>query len=80
MPGITPSEIIYQQQHIRDDRSSDVVGASITMAVLAAAAVTLRFLSRKQTKVAISHDDYFMLSALVGRSLLQSTSSSLFRS
>ncbi|KAL8841867.1 MAG: hypothetical protein Q9170_000740 [Blastenia crenularia] len=66
MAGMTPSEILYQTEHIQDDRSPDVIGASVTMAILATAAVTLRFVCRKQMKVAISYDDYFMLVALVG--------------
>ena len=65
MAGMTPSEILYQKEHILDDRSSDVIGASVTMAILATAAVTLRFLCRKHMRVAISYDDYLMLAALV---------------
>ncbi|KAL9602216.1 MAG: hypothetical protein Q9219_001940 [cf. Caloplaca sp. 3 TL-2023] len=65
MAGMTPSEILYQQQHINDNRSHEVIGTSVSMAILATAAVTLRFVCRKYMKVAISHDDYSMLAGLM---------------
>ena len=65
MAGFSPDNIGYQLQHIHDDRSADLVGTVITMAILVTIAMTLRFISRKQMRVAISYDDYSMLFALV---------------
>ncbi|KAL8944881.1 MAG: hypothetical protein Q9216_000171 [Gyalolechia sp. 2 TL-2023] len=65
METMTPAELQYQQEHIHEDRGSEVVGAVITVAILATVAVTLRFMSRKHMKVAISWDDYLMIPALV---------------
>ncbi len=66
MSGITEAEMLYQMEHSSDDRSSDVIGTAVTMAVLATAAVTLRFMCRKHMRVPFSHDDHLMLGALVG--------------
>ncbi|KAL8905612.1 MAG: hypothetical protein Q9207_002522 [Kuettlingeria erythrocarpa] len=65
MSGMTPAEMLYQMEHSSDDRSSDVIGAAVTMAVLATAAVTLRFMCRKHMSVPFSHDDHLMLGALI---------------
>ncbi|KAL8811274.1 MAG: hypothetical protein Q9200_001935 [Gallowayella weberi] len=65
MAGMTPPEMLYQMEHILDDRSSDVIGVAVSMAVCSTAAVTARFICRRQMKVAVSYDDYLMLGALL---------------
>lgn len=65
MAEMTPTEILYQQEHLHDNRSAEVIGVVVTMAILSTAAVALRFLCRKQMKVIISYDDYFVLAALI---------------
>lgn len=74
---MTPSQYLYQKENILDDRSAEVVGTAIGMAVIATAAVTLRFECRRQMKVLISWDDYLMLLSLVSRHLARAVVSSL---
>ncbi|KAL8802925.1 MAG: hypothetical protein Q9182_003475 [Xanthomendoza sp. 2 TL-2023] len=65
MAGMTPPEMLYQMEHILDDRSPDVIGTAVIMALFSTAAVTARFICRRQMKVAVSYDDYLMLGALL---------------
>ena len=61
MAGMSQAQISYQTQHINDDRSSEILGTVISMAILSTAAVVVRFACRKKSKVAISYDDYATL-------------------
>ena len=62
MVGVmTAAEILYQEAHIHDDRSADILGAALVSAVLATAAITLRFTCRKLMKLSISWDDYWII-------------------
>ncbi len=61
MAAMSQAQILYQTQHINDDRSSDILGTVISMAILSTAAVVVRFACRKKSKVAVSYDDYATL-------------------
>lgn len=65
MAAPSPSEIQYQLDHIREDRSSDIVISHIICMTLATVAVILRFTSRRLCKAAILADDYMIIAALV---------------
>ncbi|KAL9021143.1 MAG: hypothetical protein Q9185_001682 [Variospora sp. 1 TL-2023] len=65
MSGMTPSQYLYQKEHILDNRSADVVGTAVSMAIVATAAVTIRFECRRRMKVAIAGDDWLMLASLI---------------
>ncbi|KAL8734352.1 MAG: hypothetical protein Q9166_001550 [cf. Caloplaca sp. 2 TL-2023] len=64
MAGMTQAEILYQIQHINDDRSSEILGTAISMAVLSSLAVIGRFACRKKLRVPISYDDYSIFAGL----------------
>ncbi|KAL8989197.1 MAG: hypothetical protein Q9177_001871 [Variospora cf. flavescens] len=65
MSGMTPSQYLYQKEHILDNRYADVVGTAVSMAIVATAAVTIRFECRRRMKVAIAWDDWLMLASLI---------------
>lgn len=71
MSGMTPSQYLYQKEHILDNRYADVVGTAVSMAIVATAAVTIRFECRRRMKVAIAWDDWLMLASLVSYHLIE---------
>ena len=65
MATLSQAQISYQRKHIKDDRSADLLGTSISMAVLSIVAVIGRLACRKKMKVDLSYDDYAILLGLV---------------
>ncbi len=69
MAGMSQEQILYQTQHINDDRSSPILGTAISMAILSVLAVLARFGCRKKMRVALSYDDYMIVVGLVHKKL-----------
>ncbi|KAL8913485.1 MAG: hypothetical protein Q9171_001673 [Xanthocarpia ochracea] len=65
MAGMSQEQILYQTQHINDDRSSHILGTAISMAILSVLAVLARFACRRKRRVAISYDDYMIVAGLL---------------
>jgi hypothetical protein len=61
----SPAKLLYEQQHITDDRSAPVIAANVACVTLAFIAVCLRFISRRMSKIAYKADDWLSISALV---------------
>ena len=61
----SPAEILYEKQHIHDDRSKEILAAFSVMIVLAFAAVVLRLIARHIMSLSLKADDYSILAALV---------------
>lgn len=66
MDLLPPDEILYQYQHINDDRAPGVIASQVICFTLACAAVLLRWISRRMCKAGIGADDYMIVVALVG--------------
>ena len=65
MGQLPPQDIAYQQAHIHDDRSSDIVISHIVCLSLAFTAILLRFLSRHIGKVRLEPDDWMIVAAFI---------------
>ena len=61
----TLEEIQYQEAHIHDDRSRDIVIPHAICIAIAAIAVLLRFISRRMCKASIQADDWMILIAMM---------------
>lgn len=58
-------EIQYQEEHIHDDRSGNIVTSHAICIAIAAIAVLLRLISRRMCKASIQADDWMIIVALV---------------
>ncbi|MCJ1272070.1 hypothetical protein MMC22_011977 [Lobaria immixta] len=61
----TPEEIQYQEDHIHDDRSGDIVTSHAICITIAVIAVLFRFISRRMCKASIQADDWMIIVALL---------------
>ena len=61
----SPAEILYEQQHISDDRSGCLIAANVVCVSLAFIAVCMRFASRRMAMVKYKADDWLIISGLV---------------
>lgn len=61
----TSEEIQYQEEHIHDDRSGNIVTSHAICIALAAIAVLLRLIARRMCKASIRADDWMIIVALV---------------
>ena len=61
----TPEEIQYQEEHIHDDRSGNVVTSHAICMAIATTAVLLRLIARRMCKASIQADDWMIIFALV---------------
>ena len=59
------AEIQYQLDHIKDDKSVQMVSSQICGMVIAFVAVALRLVSRRFGRVPIQADDFMIVVALV---------------
>ncbi len=67
---LTPKKlanILYQMQHLDDDRRPLAFGIIATCTVLSSLAVALRFASRRVAHVPFKADDFAALASWVGR-------------
>ena len=62
---VPPEDIQYQQQHIDDNRASDLITTFATCTALAYLAVVLRLIARRLNKTTLQADDFWVLIALV---------------
>lgn len=62
---LTKSEVLYELNHIHDDRRPDLICALTTTAILAYLCVALRLLSRKVGKSSLQADDFWIVLSLV---------------
>ena len=65
MASLSPSEISYQESHVGENRSVEIITASAICLTAAYVAVVLRFVSRRLSKTALEGDDYTIMIALV---------------
>ncbi|KAL8967611.1 MAG: hypothetical protein Q9183_002828 [Haloplaca sp. 2 TL-2023] len=65
IPGMTREKMMYQLTHASDDRSGEIMGTAIAMAIVTTIIVALRFYCRKKMKVGISWDDWTMLASQI---------------
>ena len=70
MHPLSPAEILYEEQHIHDDRRKEMTAAFSVMIVLAFAAVALRLIARRIMNLRLKADDYSILAALVNGPVL----------
>ncbi|MCJ1429126.1 hypothetical protein MMC29_007039 [Sticta canariensis] len=61
----TPEEIQYQEEHIHDDRSGNIVTSHAICIVIAAIAVFLRLIARRMCRASIQADDWMIIVALL---------------
>lgn len=61
----TPEEIQYQEEHVHDDRSGNIVTSHAICISIAAIAVLLRLIARRMCKASIQADDWMIMVALV---------------
>ncbi|KAL8765480.1 MAG: hypothetical protein Q9209_007451 [Squamulea sp. 1 TL-2023] len=65
MAGMSQAQIDYQTKHINDDRSSEILGLSISMAIMSILAVIGRVACRRKLKMPLSYDDYMIFYGLL---------------
>ena len=61
----SPAKLLYEQQHITDDRSASLIAANVVCVSLAFVAVCMRFTSRRMAKIKYQADDWLIISGLV---------------
>ena len=61
----SPATVLYEQQHISDDRSGSLIAANVVCVSLAFIAVCMRFASRRMAKIKYKADDWLIISGLV---------------
>lgn len=61
----SPAEILYQQQHINDNRVATLIVADVVCFTLGCIAVCMRLVSRRIANVKYMADDWFIIGALV---------------
>ena len=61
----SPAKILYEQQHITDDRSAPLIAANVVCVSLALIAVCMRFTSRRLAKIKYEADDWLIIIGLV---------------
>ena len=61
----SPATLLFEQQHVTDDRSANLVAANVVCVTLAFIAVCMRFVSRRMAKIEYKADDWLALSGLV---------------
>lgn len=59
------ADILYQKEHIHDNRVPSLVASNVVCFGIACIAVFLRFISRKVAKVKYEADDWFIVAGLV---------------
>ena len=65
MALLTPVELQYQEEHIHDDRSGNLVTSHAICIAIAAIAVLLRLIARRMCRASIQADDWMIIFALV---------------
>lgn len=65
MATLTPEEILYEEQHINDDRRPMVAAANATFLAITVIAVALRFWSRRLARTPFGLDDAMIILAEV---------------
>jgi len=61
----SPAEVLYEQQHITDNRAPTVIAADVVCFSLACIAVCMRLASRRIAKIKYMADDWLIIGALV---------------
>ena len=61
----SPAKLVFEQQHITDDRSANLIAANVVCVTLGFIAVCMRFISRRMAKIAYKADDWLSISGLV---------------
>ena len=61
----TPAEILYQEKHASDTQVPNIIATNAICFPIACTAVTLRFLSRRRSKIRYEADDWFIVLALL---------------
>ena len=69
MASLSPSDVRYQNAHIHDNKSTEIIVACGICLTAAYSAVILRFVSRRVGKTPLEADDYTIVAALVSSTL-----------
>ena len=71
MSALTQQEILYEMEHIGDNKGPSLIAAYAVCISLAYVAVFLRFISRRIGKNALLADDWMVVVALVRHSAIE---------
>ena len=69
MSELPPSEIAYQEAHLRNNKGPIIIGVSSMLLVLSTTAVILRVVARRIKRVILAEDDYLIFLAQVSAAL-----------
>lgn len=69
MASLSSSDLLYQQTHVNENKSTEIITACVICLTAAYFAVILRFVSRRLSKTSLQADDYTIIVALVGSNL-----------
>lgn len=61
----TPTEVLYQEKHISDNQVPNIIATNAICFPIACAAVLLRFISRRISKIKYEADDWLIVAGLV---------------
>lgn len=61
----TPAQVLYQQEHIDDDRVANLIAANASCLALAFIFVGLRFMARRMKRIRYEADDWLCVGGLV---------------
>lgn len=65
MAQLSPAEIQYELEHIRQDRAPNIIASYAICLSLACIAVVLRFVARRISRASLQADDFTVAIALV---------------
>ena len=65
MAQLSPAEIQYEVEHIRQNRAPDIIASYVTCLSLACIAVVLRLVARRISRASLQVDDMTIVAALV---------------
>ena len=64
-PNLSAEEILYEKEHIHDNRGPTIIATSVVFTALSIAATALRLFARRLNRTAYGLDDYFISLAAV---------------
>ena len=62
---LSPQEILFQKEHIDDDKRPDIISSHVICLTLACIAVSLRYVARRIGRIRLAADDWLSLAGLI---------------